>query len=112
LWDKKLVLKGIMDTEDARRAIDAGADAIVVSNHDGRQLDGAPSSIHVLPIIAKAVGGQTEVWFDGGIRSGQDVLREIALGGRKGRWSDAHFFMASARWVKEVYVSVYHSEGA
>jgi L-lactate dehydrogenase (cytochrome) len=82
LWDRKLVLKGIMDAEDARRAIDAGADAIVVSNHGGRQLDGAPSSILVLPAIAKAVKGQTEVWFDGGIRSGQDVLRAIALGAK------------------------------
>jgi L-lactate dehydrogenase (cytochrome) len=82
LWDKKLVLKGIMDAEDARRAVDAGADAIVVSNHGGRQLDGAPSSIRMLPTIAKAVKGQTEVWFDGGIRSGQDVLRAIALGAK------------------------------
>ncbi len=82
LWSKKLVLKGIMDAEDARRAIDAGADALVVSNHGGRQLDGAPSSIQVLPAIAKAVKGQTEVWFDGGIRSGQDVLRAIALGAK------------------------------
>ena len=82
LWEKKLVLKGIMDAEDARRAVDAGADAIVVSNHGGRQLDGAPSSIRMLPTIAKAVKGQTEVWFDGGIRSGQDVLRAIALGAK------------------------------
>jgi L-lactate dehydrogenase (cytochrome) len=82
LWDKKLVLKGIMDAEDTRRAIDTGADAIVVSNHGGRQLDGAPSSIHVLPTIAQAVNGQTEVWFDGGIRSGQSVLRAIALGAK------------------------------
>lgn len=82
LWDKKLVLKGIMDGEDARRAVDMGADAIVVSNHGGRQLDGAPSSIRALPMIAKAVKGQTEVWFDGGIRSGQDVLRAIALGAK------------------------------
>ncbi|MBO0734447.1 MAG: alpha-hydroxy-acid oxidizing protein [Methylocapsa sp.] len=80
LWDKKLVLKGIMEAEDARRAVDAGADAIVVSNHGGRQLDGAPSSIRMLPQIAKAVKDQTEIWFDGGIRSGQDVLRAIALG--------------------------------
>ena len=76
------MLKGIMDAEDARRAIDVGADAIVVSNHGGRQLDGAPSSIRVLPTIANAVKGQTEVWFDGGIRSGQDVLRAIGLGAR------------------------------
>ena len=71
-----------MDAEDARRAIDVGADAIVVSNHGGRQLDGAPSSIRVLPTIANAVKGQTEVWFDGGIRSGQDVLRAIGLGAK------------------------------
>jgi L-lactate dehydrogenase (cytochrome) len=82
LWDKKLVLKGIMDAEDARHAIDAGADAIVVSNHGGRQLDGAPSSIRALPAIVKAVDGRTEVWFDGGIRSGQDVLKAIALGAK------------------------------
>ncbi len=82
LWDKKLVLKGIMDAEDARRAIDAGTDAIVVSNHGGRQLDGAPSAIRALPPIVAAVGGQTEIWFDGGIRTGQDVLRAIALGAK------------------------------
>src|ERR1700720_4604115 len=82
LWDKKLGIKGIMDAEDARRAVDAGADAIVVSNHGGRQLDGAPSSIRVLPTIAKAVNGATEIWFDGGIRSGQDVLRAIAPGAK------------------------------
>jgi L-lactate dehydrogenase (cytochrome) len=82
LWDRKFVLKGIMDVDDAHQAIDAGADALVVSNHGGRQLDGAPSSIRVLPAIAKAVRGQTEVWFDGGIRSGQDVLRAIALGAK------------------------------
>ena len=82
MWKRKLVLKGIMDVDDARHAIDAGADAIVVSNHGGRQLDGAPSSISALPAIAKAAYGQTEVWFDGGIRSGQDVLRAIALGAK------------------------------
>ena len=81
LWDKKLVVKDIMDAEDAPRAVDAGADAIVVSNHGGRQLDGAPSSL-MLPTIAKAVKGQTEVWFDGGIRSGQDVLKAIGLGAK------------------------------
>ncbi len=71
-----------MDAEDARRAIDAGADAIVVSNHGGRQLDGAPASIHMLPGIVESVKGQTEVWFDGGIRSGQDVLKAVALGAK------------------------------
>jgi L-lactate dehydrogenase (cytochrome) len=82
LWAGKLVLKGIMDAEDAKRAVDAGADAIVVSNHGGRQLDGAPSSISALPAIVEAARGRTEIWFDGGIRSGQDVLRAIALGAK------------------------------
>lgn len=81
-WGGKLILKGIMDVEDARLAAQAGADAIVVSNHGGRQLDGAPSSIHALPAIVAAVGNQTEVWMDGGIRSGQDVLKAWALGAR------------------------------
>ncbi|MBP6598864.1 MAG: alpha-hydroxy-acid oxidizing protein [Giesbergeria sp.] len=79
-WGGKLILKGIMDAEDARLAVDSGADALVVSNHGGRQLDGAPSSIHALPAIAAAVGQDIEVWMDGGIRSGQDVLKARALG--------------------------------
>src|SRR5579885_2254312 len=82
LWPGKLVLKGIMDAEDAKRAIETGADAIVVSNHGGRQLDGAPSSIYALPRIAQAVGSRTEIWFDGGIRSGQDILKALALGAK------------------------------
>ena len=81
-WGGKLILKGIMVEEDARLAADAGADAIVVSNHGGRQLDGAPSSIAALPPIVAAVGSQLEVWMDGGIRSGQDVLKAWALGAR------------------------------
>jgi isopentenyl diphosphate isomerase/L-lactate dehydrogenase-like FMN-dependent dehydrogenase len=81
-WGGKLVLKGIMDVEDATLAADHGADAIVVSNHGGRQLDGAPSSIEALPAIVEAVGKRTEVWMDGGIRSGQDVLKAWALGAR------------------------------
>src|SRR5690606_1226189 len=81
-WGGKLILKGIMDAQDARLAIDTGADAIVVSNHGGRQLDGAPSSISALPAIAHAVGKEIEVWMDGGIRSGQDVLKAIALGAK------------------------------
>ena len=81
-WGGKLILKGIMDAEDAKLAVEVGADAIVVSNHGGRQLDGAPSSIHALPAIVAAVGAQTEVWMDGGIRSGQDVLKAWALGAR------------------------------
>jgi isopentenyl diphosphate isomerase/L-lactate dehydrogenase-like FMN-dependent dehydrogenase len=81
-WGGKLILKGIMDVEDAKLAVQHGADAIVVSNHGGRQLDGAPSSIDALPAIVAAVGHQTEVWMDGGIRSGQDVLKAWALGAR------------------------------
>jgi L-lactate dehydrogenase (cytochrome) len=81
-WGGKLILKGIMDVEDARLAADSGADALVVSNHGGRQLDGAPSSIRALPAIAEAVGSRIEVWMDGGIRSGQDVLKAVALGAK------------------------------
>ena len=81
-WGGKLILKGIMDVEDARLAADSGADALIVSNHGGRQLDGAPSSIHALPPIVDAVGSRIEVWMDGGIRSGQDVLKAIALGAK------------------------------
>tara|TARA_R110001583_G_scaffold31978_4_gene109269 strand:+ start:262877 stop:264034 length:1158 start_codon:yes stop_codon:yes gene_type:complete len=81
-WGGKLILKGIMDEEDARRAADSGADALIVSNHGGRQLDGAPSSIHALPGIVEAVGDRIEVWMDGGIRSGQDVLKAVALGAK------------------------------
>ena len=81
-WGGKLILKGIMVEEDARLAADVGADAIVVSNHGGRQLDGAPSSIAALPPIVDAVGSKLEVWMDGGIRSGQDVLKAWALGAR------------------------------
>src|SRR5690606_7306237 len=80
-WGGKLVLKGILDPEDARLAKETGADAIVVSNHGGRQLDGAPSAISMLPSIVQAIGSDgPEVWLDSGIRSGQDVLRAIALG--------------------------------
>ncbi len=82
LWDGKLVLKGILDAQDAKIAAQSGADAIVVSNHGGRQLDGTLSSIRALPEIAAAVGERIEVWLDGGIRSGQDILRALALGAR------------------------------
>ncbi|WKB52364.1 alpha-hydroxy acid oxidase [Eleftheria terrae] len=82
LWGGKLILKGILDAEDARLAAAAGCDAIVVSNHGGRQLDGALSSIRALPEIADAVGDRTELLFDGGVRSGQDVLKAVALGAR------------------------------
>ena len=82
LWKGKLVLKGIQDVEDARIAVATGADALIVSNHGGRQLDGAPSSIRALPAIAEAVGHLIEVHMDGGIRSGQDVLKAVALGAK------------------------------
>jgi L-lactate dehydrogenase (cytochrome) len=81
-WGGKLILKGVMDEEDARLAVDTGADALIVSNHGGRQLDGAPASIDALPAIAASVGRRIEVWMDGGIRSGQDVLKARALGAR------------------------------
>ena len=82
IWPGKLILKGILDVEDARTAAKTGAAALVVSNHGGRQLDGAPSSISALPPIADAVGSSIEVLFDGGIRSGQDIMRAVALGAR------------------------------
>jgi L-lactate dehydrogenase (cytochrome) len=81
-WGGKLILKGIQDIEDARLAVDSGADALVVSNHGGRQLDGAESSIRALPAIVDAVGHRIEVHMDGGIRSGQDVLKARALGAK------------------------------
>ena len=80
LWDGPLIIKGILDPEDARRAVDAGADGIVVSNHGGRQLDGVPSTARALPAIAQTVGGKLTVLADGGIRSGLDVVRMLALG--------------------------------
>jgi L-lactate dehydrogenase (cytochrome) len=82
LWGGKLILKGILDVDDAKIAAQSGVDAIVVSNHGGRQLDGTISSIRALPEIADALGSSLELWFDGGIRSGQDVLRALALGAR------------------------------
>ena len=82
LWGGKLIIKGIMTAEDAEKAVQHGADAIVVSNHGGRQLDGAPSSIRALPDVVQAAGSQTEVWLDSGITTGQDILRAWALGAR------------------------------
>ncbi len=79
-WKGKFILKGVLDPEDARMAADAGADAVIVSNHGGRQLDGALSSIRMLPSIVRAIGDRTEVWLDSGIRSGQDVLKALSLG--------------------------------
>jgi L-lactate dehydrogenase (cytochrome) len=82
IWPGKLIIKGILDVDDAKTAVKTGADAIVVSNHGGRQLDGAASSISALPPIAQAVGSDTEVLFDGGIRTGADILRALASGAR------------------------------
>ena len=82
IWPGKLIIKGILDVEDAEEAVKTGAQAMVVSNHSGRQLDGAPSSIEVLPEIVDAVGSQMEIMFDSGIRSGQDVMRALALGAK------------------------------
>jgi L-lactate dehydrogenase (cytochrome) len=96
MWGGKLILKGILDPEDARIAADFGADAIIVSNHGGRQLDGALSAIRMLPHIVKAVGDRVEVHMDSGIRSGQDVLKALALG-------------AHATWIGRAYI---HGLGA
>ncbi len=82
IWPGPLVLKGILDEEDAREAAKTGAEALIVSNHGGRQLDGAPSSISVLPRVADAVGSEIEILFDGGIRTGADILRALALGAK------------------------------
>lgn len=82
MWGGKVILKGVMEVEDAVKAAELGADAIIVSNHGGRQLDGTVSSISALEPIVNAVGDKTEVWIDGGIRSGQDVLKSVALGAK------------------------------
>lgn len=95
-WPGRLILKGVMDAEDARFALDAGADAIVVSNHGGRQLDGAPSTISVLPEIVRAIDGRCEVLFDGGIRSGQDLAKALALGARAGLIGKSFLFALAA----------------
>ena len=91
-WDGPVIIKGIMDARDARAALDIGADAIVVSNHGGRQLDGAPSSIRALPMILDAVGDKAEVYMDGGIRSGQDVLKAVAMGARAAMIGRAYIY--------------------
>jgi len=95
-WPGKLILKGILDAEDAKLALATGADAIVVSNHGGRQLDGAPSTIAVLPEVVRAIDGRCEVWFDGGIRSGQDIAKALALGARAGLIGKSFLFALAA----------------
>jgi L-lactate dehydrogenase (cytochrome) len=92
IWPRKLIIKGILDVDDAKLAAKTGASAIVVSNHGGRQLDGAPSSIAMLPKIADAVGADIELMFDGGIRSGQDMMRALALGARSCLIGRAYIF--------------------
>jgi len=82
LWPGKLVIKGVLDAQDARQAASLGVDGLVVSNHGGRQLDGASSTIEALPAIVEAVQGRCEVQLDGGVRSGQDILKAVALGAR------------------------------
>ena len=95
-WPGKLILKGVLEAEDARLAVAAGADAIVVSNHGGRQLDGAPSTISVLRELVEAVDGRCEVMFDGGIRSGQDIAKGLALGARAGLIGRSFLFALAA----------------
>jgi L-lactate dehydrogenase (cytochrome) len=102
IWPGKLVIKGLLDERDAREAVARGADAIVVSNHGGRQLDGASSSIAALPAIADAVGGATEVLFDGGIRSGQDVLKALALGAKACMIGRAYLYALASGGQKRV----------
>jgi len=101
-WGGKLVLKGIMEPEDARLARESGADALIVSNHGGRQLDGAPSAIRALPAIVDAVGSGIEVWLDSGIRSGQDVLKAIALGAKATMVGRAYIYGLGADGEKGV----------
>lgn len=101
-WPGKLIIKGILDPEDARLAVEHGVDAIVVSNHGGRQLDGAPATIDVLPSIIDAVGGRIEVLFDSGITSGQDLIKALALGARAGLIGKAFLYGLGANGQKGV----------
>jgi L-lactate dehydrogenase (cytochrome) len=101
-WPGKLIVKGILDVDDARRALDYGVDAMVVSNHGGRQLDGAPSTISVLPEIVDAVAGRREVLFDGGVMGGQDVLKALALGAQGCLIGKAHLYGLAAAGEKGV----------
>jgi L-lactate dehydrogenase (cytochrome) len=105
-WDGKVILKGILDAEDAHLALNVGADAIIVSNHGGRQLDGAQSSIRVLPSIIDAVGDKIEVHVDGGIRSGQDVLKAFALGAKGTYIGRSYIYGLGAMGQKGVQLSL------
>jgi L-lactate dehydrogenase (cytochrome) len=106
LWGGKLVLKGILDAEDAKIAAQCGADALVVSNHGGRQLDGASSSIRALPEVVAAVGNKLEVWVDGGIRSGQDIMRALALGARSTMIGKAYVYGLGAMGERGVALAL------
>lgn len=107
LWPGKLILKGVLDAEDARHAVATGADAIVVSNHGGRQLDGAPSTISVLPEVVDAVAGRCEVLFDGGIECGQDILKALALGARGCLIGKAYLYALAAGGSKGVTTALH-----
>jgi L-lactate dehydrogenase (cytochrome) len=96
-WPRKIILKGVLDPEDARLAAEHGVDALVVSNHGGRQLDGARSTISALPGVVEAVNGRCEVLFDGGVRSGQDVLKALALGAKGCLIGKAFLYALAAR---------------
>ena len=96
-WKGKLVIKGILDPVDARRAVELGADALIVSNHGGRQLDGAASTISMLPHVVEAVAGRSEVLFDGGVRCGQDILKAVALGANAVLIGRAYLYGLGAR---------------
>jgi len=96
-WPRKIIIKGILDAEDARLAVQHGVDAMVVSNHGGRQLDGARSTISALPEVVDAVAGRCEVLFDGGVRTGQDVLKALALGARGCLIGKAFLYALAAR---------------
>lgn len=106
LWPGKLILKGVLDEEDAKIAASTGADAIVVSNHGGRQLDGARSSISALPGIVQAVGDKTEILFDGGVQSGQDILKAVALGARGCLMGKAFLYGLAAMGEKGVAMAL------
>ena len=105
-WHGKVILKGILDVEDAKLALNVGADAIIVSNHGGRQLDGAQSSIRTLPSIIDAVGDKIEVHLDGGIRSGQDVLKALALGAKGTYIGRSYIYGLGAMGQKGVRLSL------